>query len=827
MSMLRPVNYRIHLKPDLEHFRFDGRVEILVLVDGAARDICLHALDLAVWRCDARVDGVFQPCSFAVDPKREELSISLPGEMDGEIALAVDYVGEINNKMAGLYRSKYVTRGQEKYAAITQFEESDARRVFPCFDHPAKKATFDVEMVVDESLVGISNGPVVEEKVLGDGKKRIRFQQTPKMSTYLLFIGIGEFEFIEDPGDVLVRVATMPGMGQRGKYSLEFSRKSLTYSQDYYGIEYPLPKLDLIAVSDFAAGAMENWGAITFRENLLLHDPETTSKAGEERICVVIAHEIAHQWFGNLVTPDDWKYLWLNESFATFFGYGVVHHYHPEWELWEQFLHGQTEVALERDALHQTIPIEIPGGEHVVINVSTAPIIYNKGGSILRQVEGYVGEGKFKEGLRAYLKRHEYGCASSHHLWEALEEVSAMPVSKMMKNWVEQAGFPIVNVRREGHQLMVTQERFSYLPNESNQEWLIPVSVRVFFDRGDPQVLHTLLEAKDGVINIDPRAVAYKVNDGQKGFYRVRYNEAANLEELGKRIARKALQPEDRWGIQSDLYALVKKGDASVDDYLRYLIYYSDEDAFLPLSSIAANLHHAYLVVENKREEVGSFGKSLFEKILAAIGYEPKPGERHTTSILRDQMIYQAVLYGSRDASAFALGRFSSLIHGEKVHPDIMKSVMQVGALHGGEEALDWFSKKMKTSESEHERMNVLVAFGCFRERKLIERAQEYILDEVPDRNKFIPVSALSENPNAMPLMWDWYVSNVQRLEQFHPIHYERVITSIVPLCGIGREEEVRNFFRAYVTKKEKLSDVVKLSLEKLDINARMRKREI
>jgi aminopeptidase N len=827
MGILRPVNYRIHLEPDLEHFRFDGRVEILALADGPVREICLHALDLAVWKCSARIDGVFQPCSFAVDPKREELRVSLPSELDGEIALAVDYAGEINNKMAGFYRSRYVSLGEEKYAAITQFEESDARRSFPCFDHPAKKATFDVELVVDEHLVAVSNGPIAEEKVRGDGKKRIRFHRTPKMSTYLLFIGVGEFEFIEDPGDVLIRVATMPGMAQRGKYSLEFSRKSLIYSEDYYGIKYPLPKLDLIAVSDFAAGAMENWGAITFRENLLLHDPETTSKAGEERICVVIAHEIAHQWFGNLVTPDDWKYLWLNESFATFFGYGVVHHYHPEWELWEQFLHGQTEVALERDALLQTISIEIPGGEHVVINVSTAPIIYNKGGSILRQVEGYVGAGKFKEGLRAYLKRHEYACASSHHLWEALEEVSSKPVSKMMKNWVEQAGFPILDVRREGHQLMVTQERFSYLPNESGQQWLIPISVRVFFDHGDPQVLHALLEAKDAVIDIDPGAVAYKVNDGQKGFYRVRYKETANLEALGKRIVGKTLQPEDRWGIQSDLYALVKRGDASIDAYLQYLIHYFDEDAFLPLSSIAANLHHAYLVVEKKRERIASFGKSLFERILASIGFEPKPEEKHTTSILRDQMIYQAVLYGSRDASAFALGRFSSLIRGEKVHPDIMKSIMQVGALHEGEEALDWFSRRMKTSGSEHERMNVLVALGCFKERHLIERVQEYTLDEVPDRNKFIPISALSENPHAMPLMWDWFISNLQRIEQFHPIHYERVITSIVPFCGMGREEEVRMFFDAYVAKKEKLSDVVKLCQEKLDINARMREREI
>jgi aminopeptidase N len=827
MSNPKPVNYKIHLEPDLTHFRFDGRVEILVEAGDPLWEICLHVLDLAVWRCGALVHGEFQPSSFVVDPKKEELRVSLPGEMAGEIALAIDYVGEINNKMAGFYRSKYVSRGEEKYAAVTQFEESDARRAFPCFDHPAKKATFDVEMVIDEDLVAVSNGPVVEEKVLGDRKKLVRFQQTPKMSTYLLFFGVGEFEFVQDQGDVLVRVATMPGKGEKGKYSLDFSRKSLTYSEDYYGIKYPLPKLDLIAVADFAAGAMENWGAITFRENLLLHDPETTSQAGEERICVVIAHEIAHQWFGNLVTPDDWKYLWLNESFATFFGYGVVHHYHPEWELWEQFLHSQTDVALERDALRETIPIEIPGGEHVVINVSTAPIIYNKGGSILRQVEGYVGEGKFKEGLRTYLKRHEYGCASSHHLWEALEEVSSKPVSKMMKNWVEQAGFPMVDVRREGHQLIVTQERFTYLPNGSRQQWLIPVSVRVFLDHGESRVLHALMEGKEAVIEVDPRAVAYKVNDRQKGFYRVRYREASNLEELGKRVARKTLLPEDRWGIQNDLFALVKKGDASIDEYLQYITHYSDEDAFLPLTSIAANLYDAYLVVEKRREKIASFGKAFFQRILGSVGYEPKPGEKHTTSMLRDQMIWHAVLYASEETSAFALARFSSLTRGEKVHPDIVKSVMQVGALHGGEEALDWFCERMKASESEHERMNILVALGRFKDRDLIQKVQEYILREVPDRNKFIPIGALSENLNAMPLMWDWYVSNLQRFEQFHPIHYERVLASIVPLCGIGKEEEVRSFFGKYVGKQEKLSGVVSLCLEKLEINARMRKRHV
>ena len=424
MDHVNPVHYKIHLEPDLSKFIFSGNTQIHVDAIEPVDEIKLNILELAIWRCKVKMGEAPMECSFFVDPKKELLKISLPEKGSGKIMLEIEYMGEINNQMAGFYRSRYVADGQEKYAAVTQFEESDARRAFPCFDHPFKKATFDVEMIVDEDLVAISNGPIKEEKNLGDGRKLVRFHEMPKMSTYLLFFGVGEFEFIEDPGDVLIRVATMPGMSRYGRFGMEFGRKCLRFSEDYYGVPYPIPKLDLIAIADFAAGAMENWGAITFRENLLLLFPDSTSKAGEERICEVIAHEIAHQWFGNLVTPSDWKYLWLNESFATYFGYGVVNEYYPEWDIWDQFLNGQTKTALDRDALHETFPIEIPGGEHVVISVSTAPIIYNKGGSILRQVEGYVGADHFKNGLRRYLKKHEYGCASSHHLWEALEEVS-------------------------------------------------------------------------------------------------------------------------------------------------------------------------------------------------------------------------------------------------------------------------------------------------------------------------------------------------------------------------------------------------------------------
>ncbi len=822
---MNPIHYTIHLEPDLNTFTFDGWTEILAEAAEPIPQIVLNALELTISSCKVKKNGEFVKCAFSVDSNKEEVSVFLPEEISGEIALRIDYVGEINDKMAGFYRSRYTVDGKEKYIAVTQFEESDARRAFPCFDHPVKKALFDVEMVIDESLKGVSNGSIIEEVPLKNGKKLIKFQRTPKMSTYLLFFGMGEFEFMDNLGKVLVRLVAVPGMTKYGQYGLDFGRKSLEYAEAYYGIEYPLSKLDLIAVPDFAFGAMENWGAITFRENLLLHYPNITSKAGEERICEVIAHEIAHMWFGNLVSPSDWTYLWLNESFATYFGYGIVTYYHPDWDIWEQFLDNQTHVSLDRDALHETFPIEIPGGEHVVINASTAPIIYNKGGSILRQVEGYVGEKDFREGIRHYLRKYEFGCASSHHLWDAFEEVSSKPITKMMKSWVEQPGFPLVEVKREGGKLRFTQKRFTYLENESHQTWVIPLRVAVFYRNGQSKNMSALLEDKSVEIDVGDDMAAYKVNHEQTGFYRVKYLEQSNLQALGARVAEKELSPEDRWGLQNDLYALVRTGEVTIDDYLDYLAYYSQEDAYLPLTSIAGHLFHTYLIMNGaSKEKIASAGRSFLEGVLSNIGYEPVPDEKHTLSILRDQIIWHLTIYESESVTKFAREKFTSLMQGAKVHPDIMASVMKVGALYGGHDVFEWFVQRLEISESEHERMNLLAALGSFRDKALIERVQAYIMDKVPARNKFVPITYMAANPSAIPFMWSWYVSHTEELEKFHPIHYERVIASIVPVAGIECEQEVKRFFQDYMSKKEPAKDVIRLSLERLEINSKMRK---
>ncbi len=826
MKKLEAINYSICLEPDLDRFIFCGKIKILLAAGKPVNEIRLNSCELAYESCTVAENNKFVACPFSLQPKKEEIVITLPRKMSGEIILGLDYTGEINDRMAGFYRSKYISKETTRYLAVTQFEVSDARKAFPCLDHPVKKATFDVEMIIDQQQVAISNMPISEERRRDDGKKWIKFEQTPKMSTYLLFFSVGEFEFITDRQDKRVRAATTPGLSRYAGLSLELGRKSLEFSENYYDSKYPLPKLDLIAISDFAFGAMENWGAVTFRENLLLHFSNITSKPGKQRIFEVIAHEIAHQWFGNLVTPADWKYLWLNESFATYFGYKVVNNYNPDWEEWPQFLHSQTDRALDRDALVKTVSIEIPGEEHIDINEVTAPIIYSKGASILRQIEGYIGQDSFKQGLRQYLKKHAFACASSHHLWESFEQVSSKPVSKMIKEWIEQPGYPLIEVERiEGNKLLLTQKRFTYVINKSTSEWMIPVTIMTYNDKGDSKEITTLMRSKSTEIPVDHDVTTYKANYHQTGFYRVAYKDKSNLDRLGRLVSQKELPAADRWGLQNDLFALVKSNVVTLNDYLDFLTHFSQEDAFLPLIGISGNLYQAYLVLEDEaREKISSAGRTLLQQVLSNIGYTPGPEEKHTTSILRDQLLMPAVLYGSEEAADFTQRKFSALMKGGFIHPDLMKSILQSGALFGKEETFDWLVKKNETSESEHERTNILIALGSFKEERLIKKAQDFILEKVPDRNKFIPLCSMGTNPFAIPNIWEWYCAHITQIEQLHPLHHERVIAAIVPLGGLGKKDNVKSFFEEYLAGKKKARDVILMSLEKLDIYSKMRR---
>ncbi|MHA2330225.1 MAG: M1 family metallopeptidase, partial [Candidatus Hodarchaeales archaeon] len=524
MNHVNPIHYNIHLEPDLSNFKFEGSTDIIITSKEPIDNVELNVHELAVWKCQVKMEEKFLECSFNINPQKQLLRIDLPEAMS-EISVKINYIGKINDQLVGLYRSKYIKDDQEKFIAVTQFEEDYARQVFPCFDHPSKKATFDIEFIIDKNHSGIANTRIETETDLEYDKKLIKFKTTPKMSSYLLFFGIGEFEYLESSSEAIrYRIATTPGKTRYAEYALDFGRKSIEFGEKYTGIPFPIDKLDQIAVPDFAFGAMENYAAITYRENILLVYPGITSKAGIERIAEVIAHEVAHQWFGNLVSPANWKYIWLNESFATLFGYAIADHYHPEWAIWETFLVDDVDSAFERDSLIETFPIELPGKDEVTkITAATAPIIYSKGGAILQMIQGYLGEEKFKKGIQYFLNKHKFECVESSAYWQGIENATGEPISDMMKTWIYQSGYPLLTVRKSGNHLSIEQSRFSYLPNSSENLWMIPLTITFYKEARLIETQRLVFNEKSMTISLPEGVTAYKLNFEQSGFYRVKY----------------------------------------------------------------------------------------------------------------------------------------------------------------------------------------------------------------------------------------------------------------------------------------------------------------
>ena len=829
-DLVTPQCYHIVITPNLSNFTFTGRMVLNARAHKSTGNIRLDSLELDIRQCRVKPEDNKHPdgeCRFSVDPAKSNLTVHFPGPITGDFELIIDYTGKINDSMAGFYRSRIQVAGAPDHMAVTQFQESDARRAFPCFDHPAQKAVFTVEMVIDDNLTAISNADIRTISAPEAGRRRVIFYPTPKMSTYLVFFGVGPFEIHRDETDHRLRAVCLPGTGDQTRFGREFGCKALAYGEDYFGIAYPLTKLDLIAVPDFAFGAMENWGAIAFRENLLLNVPGVTSREALTRICEIIAHEITHQWFGNLVTPEDWKYLWLNESFATYFGYGMVDHYYPEWQIWHAFVRNQTEAALARDALHETFAIEMPGDAPVAINTSTAPIIYSKGGSILRQLEAWIGPERFKPGLRRYLKKFAYGCAASHHLWESLAEASEMPVTELMRSWVTQPGFPLITARRNGNRLRLRQRRFTCLPDDGDQTWMVPLSVTVYASNGSHETLALLLQEPRAEIDLPSGTQTYHLNPGHTGFYHVQYADAENLSCLAGRVKKRQLPDLDRWGLQNDLFALVKAGELTMDAFLEWADNYRGERAYLPLSSLDGHLFEAYLVLQGDlRNRVGRTAMDLMDAALDAIGFEPAMDESQTTAMLRDQLLVHGSLIGNRKVLSFLTERFHAFAKGGPVPPDIFRSVMTAGAVAGGQNALDTMVHRLASSTVEHERTTLATALGACSQWTNLQAALDDALDNLPDRIRFMPLVAAAGNPAATDRLWAWFEVNFSRIEAMHPLLFERVVAAFVSAPGLTDPAPTQTFCEQLARWQPRLKDVIALSLERLEINPRFRLRE-
>src|SRR5499427_7767601 len=547
-----PERYEIRLTPDLAAATFAGEERVSIQVLEPVRQIVLNAAELEIQAVSATsADGTLIKGAVTLDADNEQATLSFPELMTpGQRELQIKFSGILNDKLHGFYRSMYQDRnGREKTLASTQFESTDARRAFPCWDEPAFKAVFQVTLVVDDGLTAISNARVIRETFLPQsGKKEVVFADSMKMSTYLVAFIVGEFEGTAPVmvGSAPLRVWSVPGKKHLGKFSQEIGKFSLEHFSGSYDIAYPGDKLDLIAIPDFASGAMENLGAITFRETALLVDEKKATRSELERVADVVSHENAHMWFGDLVTMKWWNSLWLNEAFATFMEMLAVHRWKPEWKRWESFSVSRA-AAMAVDGLRNTRSIEFTVLSPEECRAMFDILTYEKGAAVLRMLEQFLRPEVFRDGIRRYLRKHEFGNTETGELWDALEEASREPVRKMMDSWLFQPGFPIIEAAptADGAGLKLSQRRFFYLGENSDQLWHVPLMIRAQTDQG-PATIRLLPTEREATVELRGKVEWVLLNEGGHGFYRVRYAPellAGRTRNLGK------LEAIERFGL--------------------------------------------------------------------------------------------------------------------------------------------------------------------------------------------------------------------------------------------------------------------------------------
>jgi tricorn protease interacting factor F2/3 len=794
-----PINYQLTFEPNLKKFTFSGTEIITVSCKKLTNLITMHCAELKIKSCTVMSGKDIIVSTLKINEKKEELSIKLSKKIKGTATISLKFQGILNDRLLGFYRSQYKQGGKTKYLATTQFEAADARRAFPCWDEPKAKATFEISIIADNKFTAISNMPVKSKKKL-DGKILYKFGKTPVVSTYLIYLGVGEFEYLTGKiGKVQIRVVTTKGHKSKGKFSLELGKKLLTSYEKYFGIRYPLPKLDLIAIPDFAAGAMENWGAITFRETILLYDPKTSSTRTKQFIAEVISHEIAHMWFGNLVTMKWWNDLWLNESFATFMATKFVDKFYPEWDMWNQFVEDAMNVAMSLDSLKTTHPIDVKVNSTSEIREIFDAISYDKGGCVLRMLEHYVGEPNFQKGLKKYLSDFKYKNAEGQDLWNAIGKASNMPVSSMVNSWLRQPGFPLIEITQDGNNLKLKQKRYLLEHDKkfSKGLWSIPVSLGL-----ENEISKKLFTKKSMSVKLPKNTIGFVANYGRKGFYRVKYDEGILL-DLKMLVDEKRLPAIDRWAIQNDLFSLCVSGDESVRNYLDFTDAYYAEDSYLALVNVAHNLASLYFRAfdETFVEEIRGYTINYFRKILFNLGWEPKKSDKHTDALLRAFTISVLGKMNDDDVTVEALKRYSKFLKfPNSLSPDLVEPICSIAAWNGDAKTHLQLTKLYKNAKTMEEKLRFLSAMCGFKNTKLLKKTLDYSqTSNVRSQNMQLPIMKVAANPYGDKILWAWLKKNWKNLNKKvghgNPL-FNRIVSSISSIADDSMETEIKEFFK-------------------------------
>lgn len=770
-EQFQPEHYVLEVEPNKKDMTFRGTVIIRGRKIGRpSQRLTFHQKDLTITNAtitkihkneetDMHVDRINLQKSFD-EVRLHTKDMLVPAEYNVTIA----FTGKITKPMNGLYPCYFKQDGKEKMLLATQFESHHAREVFPCIDEPEAKATFDIAVTGPKSETIISNTPIKEHKTKGD-QQVVLFETTPKMSTYLVAFVIGDMKHIEakTKNGTLVRAFTIPDKIEQAEFSLKTAVQCLEFYNEYFAIPYPLPKCDIIALPDFAAGAMENWGCITFREQCMLVDEANTSLSVKQYVAMVVAHELAHQWFGNLVTMRWWTDLWLNEGFASWIEYLAIDHIFPDWQMWTQYIADEQQVGMKLDALDNTHPIEAPVRHPDEIRTIFDTISYNKGSSVIHMLHRYLGSDIFRNGLRYYLKHHAYKNTDTVDLWKALETASHKPVEEFMSAWTGEPGYPILHATVEENTVELSQERF--LLNRANhktsskQLWQVPLLI-------DDESAPTLLEKPKASFTITDTS-ALKLNSAQAGFYRVAYN-ATHLHRLSELVSRGRLEPLDRLGILGDVFEAAKAGYSDTDDALELLKHYREEDNVAVWDIISSNIADVRGVMDDDevRDAMKPFVRRLVNTQLERLGWDQKETDTYFDRLLRPIILGMASVAEEPAVVGEAQRRFEAMKNPSEIDPDIRGIIYGTVARNGGEKEFKRLLELHNNSDNSEEQQVIASALANFKQKALIDKYLSLITSEhVRLQDVAHWFVYISMNRYAKTESWNWLKQNWQWLE--------------------------------------------------------------
>ena len=769
-------HYYLDFTPNLDTFQFKGSAKIQLEVLNNTLKLALHAKNLDIESCILKFPNNtdMKPIKTSYNPKTTTVTFIFYDNIPlGKSYAYINFHGVLNDNMKGFYRSKYIDKsGNYHVSAVTQFEPGDARMAFPCGDEPLLKARFTITMNVPRNKTCLTNTSIKSRTrhQTNDNLDTVVFKTTPYMSTYLVAMYVGDSSYVENiikkphnQKELKLRVYTPINRENEGKFALEVATKAMEYYEKYFGIDYPLDKLDMIAIPDFSAGAMENWGLVTYRSKYILYDPLVNSNSIKRIIAQVVCHELAHQWFGNLVTMNWWNDLWLNEGFATWMEYNVTNILYPEFNMLEKFINSGYQSALSLDELENSHPIEATVNTVEEVEEIFDEISYSKGACIINMLVGYMGNEKFRQGISFYLTKYMFGNATTEELWKSLEQSSGMEIVELIDSWTKKQGYPIIELTIDPNYIIFTKNRYlaSGPNNDNNNDWQVPLNIIL-----KDNVKHNIIMKKSSLklkiselINLDSNEWI-KLNNELTGLYRTKYDPIL-LERLKNPIITKQLNHINRYDIIMNLFSFGQSGYDSVVNALEFMDSYKQEDNLLVLTEIVYGMR-CVMKICFRNKVIWNYLRQmlieLLEPLIEKYGYVKKSSDTINDHELRCLVIGTTGLLGNHTVVQQAI----SYINNKNIDPDLRKYFLAMYIRYGTLKEYNKLIEMYENSNTDEERNDILYALGKAKDFTIIIKALNFTLNSGKVRKQdmhSIFVSA-SKNMYVGKLLWSYIKNN-------------------------------------------------------------------